>query len=103
MVAVLGVLSAALVGVLGLPVYLSWTNYCFAERRYVPKSEICTTFLASLPKEAFTDETQCVFEPDAMAAFLVFPTHVSRSLYPKTQWGDLHRYYDGCGRRLKFR
>ena len=94
---------ASILAVLGLPLYLWQTNYCFAELRYVPRSEICAKALASIRPDALTENTKCLFEPSAVSAFLVFPTVTNRTLHPHVQWGDLGRDYDSCGRRLKFR
>ena len=87
------------------PIYLWGTNYCFAERRYVPKSEICEKFLSSFPDGTLEADSRCSFgdsDFSPMVAFEVFPTKVNPDLYPQTQWGDLGRFYDSCGRVLKF-
>lgn len=96
------VVIAFVLMLLALPIYLWRTNYCFAERRYVPRSEICAKFLSGLSSEVRTDKTWCAFEQTAMSAFLVFPAEINPRLYPQTQWGDLGGNYDSCGRRLKF-
>jgi hypothetical protein len=95
-------LCVSVAAIIAAPVYLWSTNYCFAERRYIPRSEICEKFLSSFPSGLLTANSRCSFGPTGMAAFLVFPTEVSPHLYPQTQWGDLGRFYDSCGRTLKF-
>ena len=84
------------------PAYLWQTNYCFAELRYVPKSEICEKYLASFPDGTLMPNSRCAFQTSSWVAFDVIPTAVNPKLYPQTQSYDLTRYYDSCGRRLKF-
>ena len=94
--------GVAAVAILAGPLYLWWTNYCFSEWRYVPKSEVCEKYLSNFPNGWLTPNSRCHFEPTNMAAFSVFPTQLSRHLYPRTQWGDVGRSYDSCGRMLKY-
>jgi hypothetical protein len=74
----IGLLMIALIALLGSSVHLWRTNYCFAEWRYVPKSQICAKFLSGLSKNVLTEKTRCTFEESGpRAAFLVFPTEIA--------------------------
>jgi hypothetical protein len=91
--------------IIGFPIILWATNFCFSRWRYVSKNEICESALAALPTEVRTSRDRCDVSdqgPDVLGSVAYSVEFVLLSYnVPKNYAGDWFRRFDRCGTALK--
>jgi hypothetical protein len=90
----------AATAVIGPPIYLWATNFCFTDWRYVSKQEMCETAFATVRAAWRTPQDRCFIHTGGFTAFNAELGLFSPNL-PKSYTAHHSILFNTCGRIIK--